>query len=199
MNKLMASILEQNSMLHGVVKDVDGDTYVIVSKEITLKAKKAFSCLLTPVLKDKVLVSVSHESVYITAILERDEESTLDIVAKGGINIVSQEGDITFNAEESLNAFASKSNVVISEVSFLSNITNIKAQTINVISSIYQGFIDKVSLRYKSVDKIVEGHEENQSLSSRRIVKGTDIHQVQESITSVKGQMKVDASIINMG
>jgi hypothetical protein len=46
---------------------------------------------------------------------------------------------------------------------------------------------------------VVDGHVENQMKSSRRIVKGSDIHQVQESITISKGEIKIDAPQINMG
>jgi len=198
-NKLMASVFARNSTINAVVQTIEMDSFVVANKDISLRAKKAFSCLVEPQIDDKVLVCIDNDAVYITAILERQGSASVDIVAKNGVNIIVDDGDITLNAQHSINSFASHANIVISEVSFLTKIATVKSQAISLISSTYQGFIDSVVLRHKSLDKFVDGHEEHQSTSSRRIIKGSDIHQVEESITLVKGQMKIDASQINMG
>jgi len=199
MNKLMASVFTRNSTINAVVQKIEMDGFIVANKDISLRAKKAFSCLVEPLKDDKVLVCMDGDAVYITAILERQGNSSVDIVAKNGVNIIAEDGDITLNTQHSVNSFASRANIVVSEVSFLTKIATIKSQAINLVSSTYQGFIDNVVLRHKSLNKFVDGHEEHQSKSSRRVIKGSDIHQVEESITLVKGQMKIDASQINMG
>jgi len=198
MNKLMATVLTQNSIISARVQRVEDDCFVVVNDNISLKAKKAFSCLVEPLLQDRVMLCMDGEDVYITDILERKKNFGVDIVAKNGINIIAKDGDITLNTQHSINSFAQKANVVISEVSFLAKVVTMKSKAINIVASAYQGFIDSVILRHKSLDKFVDGHEEHQSISSRRVIKGSDIHQVQESITLVKGQMKIDAQQINM-
>ena len=198
MNKLMSSVLPKNSMIHGLVQKIELDVFVVVNNGMSLRAKKAFSCLVEPLVEDKVSLYIDGEDVYITAILERKENLVVDIVAKNGINIIAKDGDITLNAEQSINSFSQKANVVVSEVSFLSTIVTLKSKTINTIADVYQGFMDSVTLRHKSLNKFVDGHEEHQSFSSRRVIKGSDIHQVEESITTVDGQMKIDAKLINM-
>jgi len=198
MNKLMTSILPQNSIINAIVTKVEEDTFSVANNSISLRAKKAFSCLVEPLVGDKVSISVDGDNMYIIAILERKLDRGVDIIAKNGVNIIAQDGDITLNAQHSINSFASKANIVISEVSFLTQITTIKSHAINLVSSTYQGFIDNVILRHKSLNKFVDGHEEHQSKSSRRVIKGSDIHQVKESITTVDGQMKIDAKLINM-
>ena len=45
----------------------------------------------------------------------------------------------------------------------------------------------------------VSGHEELQCNSSRKIVKESDLYNVNESITIAGGQVKIDADQINMG
>ncbi len=198
MNKLMSSVIPQNTIINGVVTKIEEDIFSVLNNGILLTAKKAFSCLVEPLVDDKVSLSVDGEDIYIIAILERKENLSVDIVVKNGINIIAEDGDITLNTEQSINSFASKANIVISEVSFLSKIVALKSEAINTIASTYQGFIDSVTLRHKSLNKFVDGHEEHQSISSRRVIKGSDIHQVEESVTLVKGQMKIDASLINM-
>ena len=199
MNQLMSSLLPKNSIITGVVQEVELEVFRVSSNGISLKAKKAFSCLVEPMVDDKVSLSVDDEHIYIIAILEREKEGSLDIVVKNGINIIAKEGDITLQAEESINSFSQKANIVISEVSFLSTIVTLKSKTVNIISDVYHGIMDKVMLKHKSLEKFVDGHEEHQSSSSRRVIQGSDIHQVQESITTVDGQMKIDAQLINMG
>ncbi len=199
MNKLMSSIMPKYSTLCGVVKEIDLDIYVVTNSDISLKAKKAISCLIEPKMGDKVVLFMDDKEIYITTVLETKENATLEIVAKNDINIRSKNGDITLNAEQSINSFAQKANIVIEEVSVLSAIATLKADTISVIASVYQGLIDSVTLRYKTLNKSVDGHEEHQSISSRRVIKGSDIHQVDESITIAKGQVKIDAQQINMG
>ena len=198
MNKLMSSLLPKNSMINGIVQKMDLEVFLVSINGVSLKAKKAFSCLVEPMVDDKVSLSIDGEDIYIVAILERQKDIGVDIVAKNGISITAKDGDITLNAEQSINSFSQKANVVISEVSFLSSIVTLKSKTINIITDVYQGFMDNVTLRHKSLSKFVDGHEEHQSLSSRRVIKGSDIHQVEESITTVDGQMKIDAKLINM-
>jgi len=198
MNKLMSSVVPKNSMIKGTVQKIELDVLTVVSNGVPLRAKKAFSCLVEPLVNDKVSLFIDTEDVYITAILERKENSVLEIVAENGISLIAKDGDITLNTEQSINSFSQKANVVISEVSFLSTVVTLKSKTMNIITDVYQGLMDNVTLRHKSLNKFVDGHEEHQSLSSRRVIKGSDIHQVEESITTVDGQMKIDAKLINI-
>ena len=198
MNKLMSSVVPKNSMIKGTVQKIELDVLTVVSNGVPLRAKKAFSCLVEPLVNDKVSLFIDSEDVYITAILERKENSVLEIVAENGISLIAKDGDITLNTEQSINSFSQKANVVISEVSFLSTVVTLKSKTMNIITDVYQGLMDNVTLRHKSLNKFVDGHEEHQSLSSRRVIKGSDIHQVEESITTVDGQMKIDAKLINI-
>ncbi len=199
MNKLMSSVIPKNSTITGVVTKINLESFSVVNNGISLKAKKAFSCLVEPLVDDKVSLNIDGEEVYIIAILERKKSLGMDIVVKNGINITALNGDITLNTKETINSFASKANIVISEVSFLTKIATLKSKSINIIASTYQGVMDSMTLRHKTLHKFVDGHEEHQSISSRRIIKGSDIHHVEENITIVKGQMKIDASLVNIG
>ena len=199
MNKLMSSVITKNSSINGVVQKKELDFFIVTNNGISLKAKKAFSCLVEPMIDDKVSLYIDGEKVYITFILERESHLGVDIVSKHGINIIAEDGDITLNTQKNINSFADKANIVISEVSFLTTIATLKSKTINIIADTYNGVMDSMTLRHKTLNKFVDGHEEHQSKSSRRIIKGSDIYHVEESITIVKGQMKIDASLVNTG
>ncbi len=199
MNKLMSSVIPKNTTVNAIVQKKELDFFIVTVNGISQRAKKAFSCLVEPMVDDKVMLSLDGENLYIIYILERNEGLGVEIVSKYGISITAQEGNITLNTQKTINSFADKANIVISEVNFLTKIATLKSKTINIIASTYQGVMDSVTLRHKTLHKFVDGHEEHQSASSRRIIKGSDIHHVEESITTVKGQMKIDASLVNIG
>ena len=198
MNSLMSSVMPQNSIVNARVKEINQKSITVQNKQVSLQAKKATSCLIEPHIGDKVLLCIDGEDVYILAILEQATDAPLEIVTEQSLSIQSNSGDITLNAQESLNAFAQNATVVISKVSLLSKVVTLKSKAINTIATTYQGFIESVTTRHKNLITSVESHEEHQSGSSRRVISGSDIHQVQESITTAQGQVKIDAAQINI-
>jgi len=189
MNKMMSSILMGTQPITAKIENIEDGCYTLKNNQVSLKAKKALSCMMEPSIGDKVMACQYDEEIYIVAILETITSTTLNITAD----------DINLNAQNSINSFAQKANIVISEVSFLTKIVSLKAQAINLVSSTYNGIIDTFTLKSKNIHQIVDGHMEQQMRSSRRVVKGSDIHQVEESVTISEGQIKVDAQQINMG
>ncbi|MEA3492240.1 MAG: DUF3540 domain-containing protein [Campylobacterota bacterium] len=198
MNSLMSSVMPQNSIVNARVKERNQESIVVQNKQVSLQAKKATSCLVEPNIGDKVLLCIDGEDVYIIAILEQATDAPLEIVTEQSLSIQSSSGDITLNAQESLNAFAQNATMVIPKVSLLAKVVTLKSKALNTIATSYQGFIERVTSRHKTLITSVESHEEHQSGSSRRVVNGSDIHQVQESITTAEGQVKIDAAQINI-
>jgi len=189
MNKMMSSIILGTEIITAKIERVEGSFYTITNNQISLKAKKAISCIVEPSIGDKVVACRYDEDIYIVLVLESE--------GLGIVNITAE--DINLNAQNSINSFAQKANIVISEVSFLSKLLSLKSEAINLASSVYSGIIDSFTMKNKDVHQMVDGHVETNMNSSRRVVKGSDIHQVEESITISKGQIKVDAPQINMG
>jgi uncharacterized protein DUF3540 len=180
------------------VTSVDSDSFIVSNEYASFKAKKGVSCLVEPKISDEVLLyKADEENIYITDILARHDSAPVEIIAKDGISIKAQ--NITLNANESLNSFAYEANIVISKVSFLTKIATLKSETLNVIASMYQGAIDNIHMKSESVTRHVNGHEELQCNSSRKIVKESDVYNVNDSITIAGGQVKIDADQINMG
>jgi len=189
MNKIMSSILMGTQPITATIENIEGNYYTLKNNQISLKAKKALSCMIEPSIGDKVMACQYDEDTYIVAVLESMTSTTVSIVAD----------DINLNAQNSINSFAQKANVVIAEVSFLTKLLSLKSHAVNLISSTYSSITDTLTLKSKNVHQMVEGHMEQQMKSSRRVVKGSDIHQVEESVTISKGQIKIDAEQINMG
>ncbi len=176
---------------------VSQDVFVCQNDNKTYKAKKAFSCLVKPQKNDTVLLYQDDESLYITDILQRKESTHIDIVASS-IRLVS-ESDITLEAKRGINGFAKEAKVVISEVSFLSQLLTMQSEIYNSVVTTFQGFIENLSMKNRSVTQQVEEHIELQCGSSRKVVKGSDIYSVKEQVTIADGQIKIDADQINMG
>ena len=190
------------------VTAIESDSFMVSTEDANFTAHKAFSCLVMPKLLDEVVIyRDDQQNVYITDILRRQERSPIEILAKDGLNIKTENADlnlsskrnIRLNAAQSLDAFSEKANIVISKVRFLTQLVIFKSETLKVITSLYQGVIDNFHLKSDSVTRHVNGHEELQCTSSRKIVKESDIYSVKESITIAEGQVKIDAEQINMG
>jgi len=189
MNKIMSSIISTTQFIVAKIEKKDGEYYVLQNNQISLKAKKALSCMVEPSVGDRVVACGYDEEIYIISVLESSNSTVINIEAD----------EINLNAQNSINSFAQKATVVISEVSFLAKLLSLKSKVLTLVSSTYSGVIDSFTMKNKDVHHMVDGHAETQMKSSRRVIKGSDIHQVQESITISKGQIKVDAQQINMG
>jgi len=207
MTKIISNTMYGNKFC-ATITATESDSFIVSNEYATFKAKKALSCLIEPKIYDTVILYKKDETnIYITDVLERAGSSVIEIIAKDGLNIKTQNGDlnllsdtnISLNASESLNGFADEANIVIAQVSFLAKIVSFKSKTLNVIASAYQGAIDNFHMKSQSVTRHVDGHEELQCNSSRKIVKESDIYNVNESIIVAKGQVKIDADQINMG
>ncbi len=180
--------------------------FICLNNSNSYKAQKAFSCLVEPCVGDTVVLFKDNNSIFITDILMREDGNIVEIMAEsinitakdGNLNL-SSEADITIQAEQGINSFAKKANVVISEVSFLSEIITLKSDIFNSVISTCQSIINHLYLKNKSVTQQVEEHLEVQCNSSRKIVKDSDIYNVKEQITIADGQVKIDAQQINMG
>jgi len=188
MNKMMSTILESSALVTATVEARREGYYTLKSGHIRFRAKKALSCMVQPSVGDKVMTCSMDETHYIVSVLESEVPTTVAIVAD----------TIRLDAQQSIETFSPKANVVISDMSFLGGVLAIKAQSVAFVSSVYNGIVERVTLRHKEVHQMVEGHIEQQMHSSRRVVKGCDIHQVEESITFSEGAVKIDAEQVNI-
>jgi len=207
MTKMMKNTMygEKNC---ATVTEVGTDYFMVTAEGVSIKAHKAFSCLVEPKVSDEVVIyRDDRHKLYITDILHRPEPSAIEILAKDGLHIktadadldLSSGQDIRLNASRALDAYAEKANVVVSKVRFLTRLVTFRSETLRVITTLYHGVIDDLHLKSKHVTRFVSGHEELQCDSSRKIVKESDIYSVKESITIAEGQVKIDAEQINMG
>lgn len=206
-SSLLESLKPLKSTYSATIQSVESDNCIVAIGDILLSAKKATSCLIEPKEEDKVAVYFDGFDIYITNILERKEQSPLEIIAKNGLDISTMQGDLKLssdanmhiNSKDTLYAFSQSANIVISKVSFLADIANFTSKTLNLISSTYKGIIDSFSMQNKSLTHYTDGHEEHHCNSSRKIVKDSDIKQVKNSILIAEEQAKIDAQQINMG
>ncbi|NOQ30567.1 MAG: DUF3540 domain-containing protein [Helicobacteraceae bacterium] len=197
MTMIMTNSIYDNKF-SAIVTALENGQYSCLYNETAYTAQKALTCLITPQVGDKVILFKTDESnIFITDILDRTLPSTLEIDTQSAISINAH--SITLNAQNSINSFANEANVVISKVSFLTKVATLKANTLNVISTMYQGAIDHFNMKNESVTQNINGHQELQCNSSRKITKESDIYYTKDSILVADGQVKIDADQINMG
>ena len=188
MNKMMSSLINTTQIVTATIKSIEKETYKVQTDHITLKAKKATGCMVDLFIGDKVLISQDKDEVYILFVLESKNPQNVAIVAD----------NITLHAHNTINSFAKKATVVIPEVSFVSKLLSLKSHAVTLVCDAYSAMIDTFTMKNKEQHTIVEGHMETQMRSSRRVVDGSDIHQIEESITISKGQVKIDAEQVNI-
>ncbi len=108
-----------------LVTKVDGKNYQVKIKENYFQAKKAFSCLIQPVMQDVVQVVFMENDIYILSILERNEVVEVDLVLPEHTNI-SSSGQINIEAKQISNKSLSY-NLTSDQAEFTANSMNIMA------------------------------------------------------------------------
>lgn len=193
-------VMPKDSKYSAIVTDISDNSFELYDGSIKCKALKAVSCLIEPKIGDEVLLFNSVKSgLYITDILSTKIDSAIEIVAKNGMSIKTKDSSLSLVSDNAILVNANEANVVITKVNFLTKITTFKSETLNIISSFYNGIIEHFNMKNESATHRVSGHNELQCNSSRKIVKHSDITNVKDSVLIAHAQVKIDADKINMG
>jgi hypothetical protein len=193
-----------------------GGALLVQADGRVLHARRAASCLLEPVLGDKVLLLTgSAETAYVLAVLERADDSgkaTLGLpgdteirTAGGRLRLAARDGismetasDVALLAAE-LNVSADKGEVLVNSLSFTGDLL--------------RGCIDRIKLIGRSLDTAVERYFLRAQRSYRHIdeteqLRAANIHQEATQTLSMHAKntlmtadelVKVDAEQIHMG
>ncbi|PWY56740.1 hypothetical protein DGG96_04855 [Legionella qingyii] len=114
----VASISTNGELLKGKIKFFSDDTYHILLQGQLVSAQPAFSCLITPLVDDEVLLFKDASNYYILAIIQRYQSTALSIKLGDNLSLVGENNNLKLNAptisltaDDTINLSASSQNI----------------------------------------------------------------------------------------
>ena len=168
---------------------------IIKTNNHTIKAKKAFSCIIEPEINDEISIIEIERIFYITNILKREENQNIRIDIKGIINIKSDELKIVSNKLyskiSSIKSYfydmsLSGISYIIKTINFKTFIKNTHNRQLNVKNE------------YETNYTYITQHEEIQTKTSRHISTENKIIKAKNIITTAQDQMKLNGKNIHL-
>lgn len=210
----IAPCSEQESISFAMVKGIEKDSIIIETEDGIFKSTKAFSCLVSPVADDKVLVSRQDKKFYVLAILERPEKSDMTLDFPGSVAIKAGQGQIAAEAADKITLLSLDEIETISPNFSLtagkgiisSDELKIKSENIETHSTEVKLFAKNICLlvdqwiqHAKNITRSVEGIETlNIGNLIQNIKKTLTIRSCYSTITAKK-DIKIDGERIHMG
>ena len=122
---MIATPLREKSLVlqqqYGEVTQVAGEALSVRTGETVLRARRAASCLLTPLMGDKVLLVTDHDDAYVLAVLERSQANQATLELPGDTEIRAGGGRLRLTARDGIGMETA------SDVSLLATQLNVSA------------------------------------------------------------------------
>jgi hypothetical protein len=179
-----------------------------------INARTAFSCLVSPMVGDTVLVSQSDSDYYVLAVLERVAEQDMAINFPASVKMTAAEGQIDMIAGKDVNLLSTaKTNLLSAEINMTSGEMNVNAgkltahttdveshsQTMKMYTQMFSSVARQVN---QKTDILVRWVEQVETLNIGNLIqnvrKNYTSHSDQAVITAKK-DMLINGERIHMG
>jgi len=186
------------SLDEAVVIGGGNDKWIIKSDSGVCTAKKAFSCLVSPEIGDRVLrVVLPSGETNILAILERKQTQTTRLNFSGDVDISSNES-IRMIASKRFDAISGdEMNLNSSQFSLRSNITSMLFDRLNLTGNETKQSIGKVQLITKYLETVSETSRQVMS-NSFRLISGLDSVSAGEALQNIKKRFTVQSKQVSL-
>jgi len=213
----LAKQIQDHSVVQetGIIIDVDKDRYQVETCDHTYDAGKAVSCLIKPVIGDKVLLAGNFvHGFYILAILEREEKEKNTLSFNGDVELKLENGRLTIAAQEGM-SMASAKDLTFTSSEF--NVHCLKGE-VNVNSLLFKGSfwlgqVEKLKIIAHTFDSVVDRLFQRIKRSYRRVeeldqLRAGRLDYLVEKVLSMRGKysmftakedVKIDGERIHMG
>lgn len=160
----------------GTIVRVEGAIFVVQTDRGDIRARRAVSCLVEPLLHDFVMVggqsradSPWAKAAYVLAVLER-ESPNAQLVCDGDLDVRLNNGKLRVAATEGVDVVTAKEvNMMASEVGIHTSRAKLFAAEILAIGSEVVGELANVKLKGTFFDKVFERVSERVQRSFRRV------------------------------
>lgn len=199
----------------GVISESEESYFAVETNSGTWKAKQATSCLIQPLVGDKVLVSVDPSNgCYVLAILERQKGKTYSLAFDSDVELKVSNGRFTLASQEGLDLASAKDvNLVSSDLKVYSTRGEVGVDRLFFLGSFLQAQLERISLIAGVFDSVLERLSQKVKWSYRTIeesehVKAGGLHYVAKKLLSLRGKysmitakkdVKIDGERIHMG
>lgn len=194
------------SLEHGIVKQAQGDGFLLETQWGRVECKRAAGCLLKPGAGDKVLASISQDNSYIISVLERNPEREPNLDLEAGTVISSACGDLSLVAAGKLSCGADwlemnsrRAEINTDSISFTSRLFKAQVRVFKTIAEEIDTVARDLTQRLVSVFRQTREHEECQAGSKRQLVEETLAVQSKNTVFTADEDVRVDAELIHMG
>lgn len=196
-----------------VVQGGFGKDFMVLYSQGCVRAKLAFSCLVTPEPGDKVLVSTGND-LYILAIIERPNNEDMKLQFPADVSLVAKHGKINLSGREGIDITSpSQTNLTTNKLainslntSIISNELSVRGdkvvsqwREVNSISKAFNFITDCLTQRMKNSFKTVDGVDQQTSLNFMQTIKKTLSIRSRDALITARKDVKIDGERIHMG
>jgi len=199
---------------YGEVTQAAGAALSVRTGENVLRARRAASCLLAPLVGDKVLLVSDHDEAYVLAVLERAQANQATLELPGDTEIRAAGGRLRLSGRDGIGMETA------SDVSLLATQLNVSAvqgevlvNSLSFTGDFLRGCVERIKLVGRSFDAVLERCHQRVSRSYRQVdeidqVKASQMYyeakntfslHARNTVMTAEELVKVDAEQIHMG
>ncbi len=203
------------TQLSGYVVRVEGPTCVVRRDDGEYRARRATSCLLDPMLGDRVLFAIVEDgSAFVLSVLEREEESEatvsldrdltfrlpqgrFDVVTKEGIGLITTSETSVVSA--SVEVKAAEGRFSLDRLTMLGRHLLAEVASAKVVAGTIDSVVDRVSQRVKRAYRAVEEMDQLRAARVDYSAEKTMHLHAENALVSATELVKFDGEHIHLG
>jgi hypothetical protein len=217
MNRALKQLKQETYHIQtdGTVVECSADSIRVDTDHGELSARRAVSCLIEPVARDRVLIAGNlADELFVIAVLERKDASTTRIIVDGdlslgvpkgrfsvaaahGVDLVSAK-DMTITSSE-LTVRAPKGHLFLDHLTYLGRKIFAQTQAIKLVGKLFDAVLDRISHKVRRSYKVVEEIDYMRSEEiDYRAARNMSLRG-QNTLVTAEDLVKIDADQIHLG
>lgn len=205
----------QVEMQNGTIESVEEQAYRINADNRQYIATRAFSCMVEPIVSDRVLFSIDAAMhCHILSIIERPDCTDARLTFPGDVTLNAGQGKLHLNArqeisissQQAINQTSEEYTLVAKKALFgIESVTAMgsklvsKISNVKVIADTVETVAEQLLQKLKNSFRIIEGVDQSRSRDVITTVKNLYSMRSKQAAILAKKDIKVDAERIHMG
>jgi hypothetical protein len=182
---------------HGAVTRIEGALLAVDVDAGEVLAKRATSCLVAPLLGDRVLVTRGPSgAVYVLAVLEREPSEATTLRVEGDLHIESDGFQLT---SKEVAVRASRGSFIVDRLSLLGAKLEAQLATIRVIGDAVESVFERATQTVKRSLRIVEETDQVDVGEASWSAKETMNVHAKNTVVTSEELVKIDGNQIHLG
>ena len=141
----------------GTIVGILGRSLRVRAGSEELEARRAVSCVIEPLLGDRVLLSIHEADCHVLAILDRESEEPTRIVADGDLEIRAAAGTVTIASEEGVRVVSPGETTIASgSVHIAASEASLAVGTLTYVGEQVAAQIDRVKTVSRELESVAD-------------------------------------------